>query len=212
MNNSKGHTAFVMLICMAILSNALSGIAQIDTAAIRAGVRCQLDLYPEARLQDIYKTFFQDRFGPGHLISDTTAARHYLEEEISDHPESAALEPYFEPTGFQGNYVRVYISCLKPGGLQREDLVSAFIRSASYKVNIPVSWREEWHLITQIIEDEHWQMPGYEQDKAQLEEMLATHGDVAVRHSSSFNKHYAPHYRIVERSIFETEILPFIAR
>ena len=73
-------------------------------------------------------------------------------------------------------------------------------------INEAIKWYKR------IIEDEHWQMPGYEQDKAQLEEMLATHGDVAVRHSSSFNKHYAPHYRIVERSIFETEILPFIAR
>jgi len=28
--------------------------------------------YPEARLRDIYKNFFQDPFGPGHLIPDTT--------------------------------------------------------------------------------------------------------------------------------------------
>ena len=41
-------------------------------------VEAQLKLYPESRLQDIYKNFYQDMFGPGHMIPDTTAAGNYL--------------------------------------------------------------------------------------------------------------------------------------
>ena len=32
-------------------------------------VRWQMDNYPESRLIDLYKNFFQDKFGPGHMIT-----------------------------------------------------------------------------------------------------------------------------------------------
>ena len=50
---------------------------------IREAVEGELRLHPEARLTDIYKFFFQDEFGPGHMIPSRKAAMSYLDFELS---------------------------------------------------------------------------------------------------------------------------------
>ena len=35
---------------------------------VREAIARQLELYPESRVQDVYKSFCQDQLGPGHLI------------------------------------------------------------------------------------------------------------------------------------------------
>jgi hypothetical protein len=52
---------------------------------IRKAVENQLGAYPESTLQDLYKNFFQDYFGPGHIVGDTlapsvTCGRYYFSE------------------------------------------------------------------------------------------------------------------------------------
>ncbi|MBR4135451.1 MAG: hypothetical protein IKU03_03455 [Bacteroidales bacterium] len=171
-------------------------------------MRTHLETYPEGRLQDIYKSFYQDRFGPGHLLADTSVAMYYLNRELALDSLWKDEDPFYELTGFQGNYVRVYLSCLNDS-LTVQKFCDAFIRSAGLRVKLPLSWADEWHLILQIIEQHGWQMPDYERDKAMIEELLST-GDQPITHSRSYNAHYHPHYRIVTREIFEDEILPML--
>ena len=80
---------------------------------IRTSILQQIVVYPKSTLCDIYKSFFQDRFGPGHLISDTTIAGLYLRKELSTMTES--LTPDYEPTGCEGNFYRVNLSVIKEG-------------------------------------------------------------------------------------------------
>ena len=40
--------------------------------AVRVAVSRQMQKYPKSTLKDLYKNFFQDKFGPGHIIGDTT--------------------------------------------------------------------------------------------------------------------------------------------
>lgn len=51
--------------------------AQQDTtsAPIEASVRQQLQHYPASTLKDLYKNFFQDAFGPGHLFTGEADAQ-----------------------------------------------------------------------------------------------------------------------------------------
>ena len=49
--------------------------------AVREAVTRQMAAYPQSTLKDLYKNFFQDRFGPGHIIADT-AAGSYLRWEL----------------------------------------------------------------------------------------------------------------------------------
>ena len=61
----------------------------IDTVAMRSAIEMQLVTYPESTLQDIYKSFYQEHFGPGHIISDTASARRYLMRELSEMGKTA---------------------------------------------------------------------------------------------------------------------------
>ena len=60
----------------------------------------QFKLTPKLTLQDLYKSFFQDFFGPEHLISNKTFVEEYLNEEIKKAEIDNNNLPLFEKTGF----------------------------------------------------------------------------------------------------------------
>ena len=174
----------------------------IDTVAMRSAIEMQLVTYPESTLQDIYKSFYQEHFGPGHIISDTASARRYLMRELSEMGKNQS--PYFEPTGSQGDYVRVYLSAVADNLITAEQLLDAFIRSANSRQEPAVSWLEKWEAIVSIIQANKIELEGFETDLPLLTE--AARNNQAVHHSRRYNEAYHPHYRIVERNIFEREL------
>ncbi len=176
----------------------------IDTVAVRSAIKRQLVTYPESTLQDIYKSFYQEHFGPGHIISDTASARRYLTLELSEMGKTQS--PYFEPTGSQGDYVRVYLSAIADSLITAEQLLDAFVRSANSRQEPTVSWMEKWEAIVSIIQANKIELEGFETDLPLLTE--AARNSQAVHHSRRYNEAYHPHYRIVERSIFESELKP----
>ena len=176
----------------------------IDTIAMRSAIERQLATYPESTLQDVYKSFYQEHFGPGHIISDTASARRYLMRELSEMGKTQS--PYFEPTGSQGDYVRVYLSAVADSLITAEQLMDAFVRSANSWQEPNVSWLEKWEAIVSIIQANKIELEDFETDLPLLTE--AARNDQAVHHSRRYNEAYHPHYRIVERSIFEIELKP----
>ena len=176
----------------------------IDTVAVRSAIERQLADYPESTLQDIYKSFYQEHFGPGHIISDTASARRYLMKELSEMGETQS--PYFEPTGSQGGYVRVYLSAVADSLITAEQLLDALIRSANSWQEPSVNWLEKWGAIVSVIQANKIELDGFETDLPLLTE--AAQNNQAVHHSRRYNEAYHPHYRIVERSIFELELKP----
>ena len=176
----------------------------IDTAAVRSAIERQLTSYPESTLQDVYKSFYQEHFGPGHIISDTASARRYLRRELSEMGETSL--PYFEPTGSQGDYIRVYLSAVADSLITAEQLLDAFVRSANSWQEPTISWLEKWEAIVSIIQTNKMELEGFETDLPWLTE--AARNDQAVHHSRRYNEAYHPHYRIVERNIFEVELKP----
>ena len=176
----------------------------IDTIAMRSAIERQLTTYPESTLQDIYKSFYQEHFGPGHIISDTASARRYLMRELSEMGKTQS--PYFEPTGSQGDYVRVYLSTVADSLITAEQLLDAFVRSANLWQEPTVSWMEKWEAIISIIQANKIELEGFETDLPLLTEAARNHQ--AMHHSRRYNEVYHPHYRIVERSIFESELKP----
>jgi hypothetical protein len=174
---------------------------------VKESVASQLKVYPESTLQDLYKNFFQDKFGPGHLISDTAAAKAYLEEELSEFETSA--NPEVEPIGWENNYVRINLSLLKKGIVPEQVLLDAFIESAN-TAQMPgiESWKQEWAQILKVIEDLNPDLPGFAQDKAAIDSLLST-GKYAAHHSRRFETEYRPHYRIISRTMFDEKLKAF---
>ena len=99
----------LLLIILLLCSLSLLG-QSFDTLAIQASIEHQMTVYPQSTLQDIYKSFYQDRFGPGHMIDDTASARSYLIHELSEITDASTV--YYEPTGSEGRFVRVYLSAV----------------------------------------------------------------------------------------------------
>ena len=109
---------------------------------VKQALAYQMREYPESTLKDVYKNFFQDRYGPGHLLSDTAAAGAYLRRELASYTEVTG--PYFEPTGWEGNFYRVNLSVIKQQLVPYEDFFSAFVRSVQGITPVPVSeWKEQ---------------------------------------------------------------------
>ena len=173
----------------------------IDRKAVTEAVDRQLEAFPESRLQDLYKSFFQDRFGTGHIISDREGALKYITSELEG--AGAISGPYTEPCGWEGNYVRVSLRAINDGLVSADGLTDALVKSA-----IPVTdeaitdWKKEWRAILSEIKSSHPGLPGLAEDSASLDSLLAA-GQYACHHSEEYSLAYSPHYRIVRKELIK---------
>lgn len=189
----------VLLIVLTILSLTGCKHALVDHDAVRAAVSTQMSSYPESRLQDLYKSFFQDRFGPGHLISDRQSALDYILSELASADTLVRSET--EPCGWQGNYVRVNLSVIADGLMTAEELTDALMASAKEVMPEDIErWKMEWAEIEAIIEKTYPVIPDLKEDEARIAELLAS-GQYAYHHSAAYNAAYHPHYRIIAKEL-----------
>jgi hypothetical protein len=177
-----------------------------DKSKIETAIRRQLAQYPQSRLQDIYKNFYQDCFGTEHAISDTAAMWDYIENELQNTLPTPS-SPMIDTLGWRHNFVRVNIDLVRQGKISAEILMEAFILSAS-KINAEdtENWINEWKTITNTIEEKHLPVMNYETDKPYIDRILQINPKAAMHHSKAFRQNYNPHYRVIEKSIFENMI------
>ena len=179
---------------------------------IRGFVSRQMETYPESRLLDIYKSCFQDYMGAEHLVSDRQRVKAYLDEELQTTSLDDLMPWYYEPCGVNGQYIRVSIRAIKENLITEDLLLDAFIRSANSEKRPSVeSWRDEWHKIISTIDQMELGLPRSGQDRAFIDSIL-TVGKYAISHSPEYREAYRPHYRIVEKGIFEREIKPLLPK
>ena len=169
---------------------------------IETALKKQIELYPESRLQDIYKNFYHGRFGTEHLITNPNAVVEYIEKELQEMDTSYI--PLLEYVGWDSNFVRVNLLYLKQNNISAKVLATAFIESVNYvDTNKANDWLNEWHQIINIIEKEKIQLKNYTEDKHYIDSMLAINPKSAIRHSQEFRDTYKPHYRVVAVSLLE---------
>ena len=194
---------------------------------IQGFVTKQMQTYPKSRLLDIYKSCFQDYMGAEHLVSDKQRVKAYLDEELQTTSLDDLMPWYYEACGVNGQYVRVSIRAIKENLITEDVLLDAFIRStrsAEQGKNSDMrptveSWRDRWHKIVGTIDQMELNLPrsamplcfakNYQQDRTFIDSILSV-GKYAISHSPEYREAYRPHYRIVEKSIFENEIKPLI--
>lgn len=176
--------------------------------AVRHAVLRQMEKYPQSTLKDIYKNFFQDEFGPGHIVSDTTAAGNYLRHELNTYPRMSG--EIAEPLGWKTNFYRVNLSLIQTGKVPYDVYFDAFVRSVNSITPMPVDqWKTEWGRIEAVIRSMELDLPGFEIDKKEIDDRLEK-GEYVGHHSKTYEEEYDPHYRIMSREIFEKEIAPLI--
>ena len=199
---------YIVLATLFLILTKTAGCCPSSVDKIKAAVERQLSDYPKSTLQDLYKSFFQDRFGPGHIVSDTSAAGNYLRHELNNSEDF--YERYYEPTGYENNYYRVNLSVIKENKISYQKYFDAFLRSVE-KIDLDAisEWKEEWSEIESVIVSMNLDLENFEEDLEMIHSVLEQ-GKYAVHHSEIYNSEYQPHYRIIEKTIFEEEILPLI--
>jgi hypothetical protein len=197
------------LITLAITAMCLVGCAtNTENKRVEQAVNTLIGKYPEATLQDIYKSFYQERFGPGHMIPNVENARNYLMSEMEQASENTG--DYFEPTGSEGKYVRIYLNAVSDGKISAEQLLDAFVESANNVEPRSDKWAEQWSKIVNVIEKKQLPVKMDDELKQLLKE--CSEQDEAVHHSEAYNQVYRPHYRIVERNIFELQLKRYLVK
>ena len=181
-------------------------------SGVRDAVACQLEMFPESRVQDIYKSFCQDKLGPGHLVSDPEAARAYLMDELRAYREdldsARCQKPQRRtlPVGDEGNYVRVDLSVVIDSLVSADALLEAFVRSANESKTVSTEeWKAKWASVADVIRKSFPDIPDAERDLAAIDSLMAQ-GHLILHHSRSYVEAYHPHYRIIARDILERDL------
>ena len=193
-----------------LLSITLIMSVAVSAQDVEGFVNRQMQAYPKSRLLDIYKSCFQDYMGAEHLVSDRQRVKAYLDEELNTTSLDNLMPWYYEPCGIDSSYYRVSIRAIKESLVSEDLLLNAFIRSANTEKRPSVeSWSKRWHKIIGTIDQMKLDLPNYQEDKQFIDSVLSV-GKYAISHSPDYREAYHPHYRIVERSIFEKEIKKLI--
>jgi len=198
----------VFIACCLLFGIGIAKAQTLDTTAVREAIVRLSTTYPQATLQDVYKSFYQEHFGPSHLIPDTATARYYLMHELAEYDQATAF--YYEFTGSEGRFVRVYLSAIADSLITAEQLLDAFVRSSDPVGQPAIDWQTKWAFIVDVVIRSGIRFDNFEQDAKLLRE--ASLKGQEMRHSRVYNTAYHPHYRIVRRDIFDNEIKPHIAK
>jgi len=176
---------------------------------VEKAARWQMENYPKSRLLDLYKNFFQDKFGPGHIVADTASAGAYIRRELTVVKGKSQVN-YVETTGWEGKFVRVDMALLKDKIVSYSLFFDAFIRSTG-EAEFPgiEQWSAEWKRIESIVRHLYPQIPMASEDSASIDKLLRG-GNYAIHHSEEYGKAYNPHYRLISRKIYENSLKPLI--
>lgn len=207
---------FLFLISLMILSNEdqLLFSQSFDYNLNKSSIQYVLRKYPESTLIDLYKYFYQSRFGPEHFIKDSLIALKILQDELENEeistykskPDSFLIE-VLHP---EKKYVRIDLSLVKDRIIPMQLLFTAFLQSSSKNDSTDYEkWKNDWREIISLIEKENFKIKNFYEDKSKIEAALKQN-KLVFSHSSNYKNYYKPHYRIIEYRIFKTFLLPLI--
>ncbi len=188
-----------IFLCLFLLSGTL--MASDREKQIIQFIDNELKYYPEAHLADLYKNYFQDAYGPGHIIEDTTQAGKYLDWELQQTDWIDTLS--YQALGINHDYYRINLRLVKDGIIPRDTLLQALLKSAKLARNPDLEiWKKEWNEVLALIKKIKPNLPGMEADEKLINQVFSE-GGVVMHHSKHYEETYHPHYRIVHRSVFE---------
>lgn len=190
-------TSFVFI----LLFLSINAFADNREEKIRQFIEAELKHYPEAHLTDLYKNYFQDAYGPGHLIPDTTSAGKYLSWELQQPEWTDSL--LYQPLGVNHDFYRINLLLVKNKVIPRDTLLLGMVESVKLARNPDVeSWKEEWNEVLQVIKQMNLHLPSMKSDERHIRKALSK-GDVVAHHSKHYEEKYNPHYRIVHHTVFD---------
>ena len=153
--------------------------------------------FPELTPQDAVKFLYQHFMGPGHLLTDETAAARLQEEWDALRADPTA--PLFTPLG--GGLCRLHLNACKAQGLSPDTVARLFVLTAQRVTPNPAGLEQALDLV--------YSLPF---PSKQVEEYLVAYralGCPMVSHSNRFRTCYSPAYRVVHE--YYVKIIPLLA-
>ena len=170
----------------------------------------QIKNHPYQTLQDVYKSCYQDEYGPGHIIANESSSLNYIFTETNSIEENYNPPTLFEKTGLEGNYIRVDLNLLKNRTIPFFILYKSLLLSSEIgSQKTDEGWADIWSSIVEEIKNSDIVLEDFEKDINRLYN-ISKSDDKVVHHSELYENTYHPHYRIIEKNIFEKYIKPFI--
>ena len=193
---------------------------QVDKQALEAFVRDMCEKYPQATLQDIYKSNFQDYFGPSHIMAAREHVIGYINRELQQMRKErlevqapvsmeSVEKSWYDPCGWRHNYYQVSLDVVADGIMSADEFADAFMAGGGKVPDVTQEWLDEWNEIKRVAKKAVPGMKGFAKDDAKISALIKD-GKYVVHHSEVYNQTYKPHYRIIRKDIFEAVILPKI--
>ncbi|MDE6007836.1 MAG: hypothetical protein K2G90_01355 [Muribaculaceae bacterium] len=207
---------FLICLCLNVLNENTTGCKEIQKNpathedSIIKFIEYHKTVHPYSHYRDIYKSFMQDYYGPGHLLLNTEKSKAYLKDELARGCVFGGA--LYEPTGFEGNFIRVNLSLLKDSVIALDTFFEIFAKSAQGVV--PPSddrWIKEWLTVDSLMQAHNFHYNNEETERKEIINRLKT-GNFVVHHSQAFNDSSNFHYRIISKDLFESDILPLIIK
>ncbi|MGI6432990.1 MAG: hypothetical protein ACOXZ4_03905 [Sphaerochaetaceae bacterium] len=165
-----------------------------EQRAIQNAIRFHLDTYPGGTLIDLYKSFFQDQYGPGHLLEDRKRAWNYFSLELDG--MKSQNRHTGEPCGAGRSFYRLPLDLVLDDIINKNDYFEAFISSAKAVTLLKVAaWQQKWDEIILLIKEEKRFLPTFEEDLKIIDSLLSS-GSYLISHSQTYRNLYDPHYRL----------------
>lgn len=188
----------LIILALAALSLAACTHGNVPREEVRTMCKQIAEKYPAATLQDVYKTCYQDFFGPGHMVTDSAAALRYIHSEVEELTKEKecelTIESNDEPTGFRHRFVRIDLRRIVLGQISEEEVLCRFMESANTAAPVHDAWADEWAEIEAIALEVQ---PAWQNEELQQALREAAAKKQAIRHSESYRNTYKPHYRII---------------
>ena len=147
--------------------------------------------YPALQPQDLLKALHQSVFGCGHFITDETAARALLEQEMNAPGSAAEIEL------LDGDFCRIPLGYLQAHGLSPETLFRLFVLSAEKAVGSADLLPDKLSTLSELAEA--GQLPFSAEAVRSAVDAWEHAGFPAWRHSPEFRSAYHPTYRVIRK-------------
>jgi hypothetical protein len=153
----------------------------------------QMEIHPALHLEDVYKLLYQGSLGIEHLLTDTLAAKQYLDDEWREIP-AAGEEPLIEVISPDSQWVRLNLKPYKAAAGNTETVWRAMLRSA--KVTAPREvFLQRWQAFMSLVDEKRLFFDANEVHG--FDEKMARAAYRASHHSSDYLERYKPAYRVL---------------
>ncbi|MCZ7557956.1 MAG: hypothetical protein M5R41_16270 [Bacteroidia bacterium] len=194
------NTISTLILLMLILPLlACSDAREQEADPLRSFAKSFRQDYPFSQAQDLYKSLYQDAFGPGHIITNWDFARNRLESEIAHLPEFEETR-LTEPCGPSGNMLRLNLRPAVRMGITTETIIGLMQRTMERLRPDTVAFLAQWDRARALASQ--GQFPWTSTEMENFDETLSPSGLDVIHHSREYAANYHPAYRVILAEVF----------